>query len=96
VGAEVQRVWVSSNFAEIFQYGQAPSYQFIQAKLFGDPNFHDAVYRRTYYNPDQGTRDVVSSDRLVEHWCQTNLVARQKGDVGKALEKLEKLCRLDD
>src|SRR5216683_5423689 len=47
----VKCVWVSDNFAGIFECGQAPPYEFIQATLFRAPNFDDAVYRRAYRDP---------------------------------------------
>ena len=56
--ATVQRVGVSNNLAGILKCGQAPTYQFIQAKLLRSPNFHDPVYRRSYRNPSYGTRDI--------------------------------------
>ena len=42
-----------------------------------------------------GFRDIVSSHRLEKHRWQAHYVA-VRGNVGEALEKFEKLCRLDD
>jgi len=44
----VKRLWVGDDFAGIFERGQAPPDEFIQAKLFRPSNFDDGVYRRPY------------------------------------------------
>src|SRR5882762_3339098 len=93
--SRVTRVWISDNFARIFERGQAPPDEFIQAKLFRASNLDDAVYRRAYCNSSHGTRDIVGSHRLEEHRRQMHLVAVD-GNVGKALEELEELRRVHD
>src|SRR5206468_5189289 len=73
--SRVTRVWISDDFAGIFERGQAPPDEIIQAKLLRPCNFNDAVYRRTYRNPAHSTRDIVGGHRLEEHMRQTYLVA---------------------
>jgi hypothetical protein len=91
----VTRVWVSDDFAGIFERGQASPDQLVHAKLFRASNFDHAIYRLTYCNPTHGTRDIVGGHRLEKHWGQMDLVA-DHGDVGKALEELEELRRMHD
>src|SRR5437899_1107629 len=93
--SRVTRVWISDDFARIFEQGQAPPYQFIQAKLFRASNFDSAIYRRAYRDPSYGTRDVVGSHRLEKHMWQMHLFAVER-NVGKALEELEELRRMHD
>jgi hypothetical protein len=91
----VTRVWIRDDFAWIFERGQAPPDEFIDAKLFRACNFDDAVYRLTYCNPTHGTRDIVGSHRLEKHMWQSHSFAVE-GNVGKPLEELEELRRMHD
>src|SRR5262249_43175318 len=91
----IKRFWVSDDFARIFERRQAPPYQFIQAKLFRACNFDDAVYRRAYCNSSHATRDIVGSHGLEKHRWQMHL-AVDYGNVGNALEELEKLRGMHD
>jgi len=48
--SRIKSIWISNDFAGIFECGQASPHEFIQAKLFRASNFDDAVYRLTYCN----------------------------------------------
>ena len=76
--SRVKRVWVSDDFAGIFECGQAPPDEFIQAKLFRASNFDDAIYRLTYCDLAYATRDIVGSHRLEKHRWQMHLVADRR------------------
>src|SRR5438477_5984839 len=75
--SSVTRVWISDDFAGVFERGQAPPYEFIQAKLFGPPYFDRAIYRLAYSNPSYATRDIVGSHRLEKHSRHMHLVAKR-------------------
>src|SRR5262245_32871037 len=91
----VKRFRIRDDFAGIFEGGQPPPNQIIQAKLFRPSYLHDAVYGRAYRDPAYGTRDVVSSHRLEKHGRQTHHFALG-GDVGEALKELKELRCTDD
>src|SRR5215472_1398888 len=93
--SRVTSIWISDDFAGIFERGQAAPDQFIHAKLFRPCNFDDAVYRLTYCNPAHGGRDIVGGHRLEKHMWQMHLVA-DHGNVGEALKELEELRRMHD
>src|ERR1041385_2143765 len=93
--ARIKRIWVSNDFAGIFECGQTPPNQVINAKLFRSPYFHDAIYRRAYRNTGYATRDIVGSHRLEKHMWQTHFAVHD-GNVGEALKELEELRRMHD
>src|SRR5579872_179759 len=93
--SRVTRVGISNDFAEIFERGQAPPDELIQAKLFGASNFDNAVYRRAYRDSGHATGDIVGSHGLKKHMGQMHLVANH-GNIGKPLEELEELRRVHD
>src|SRR5712692_6664982 len=93
--SRVTRVWISDDFAGIFERGQTPPHQVIHAKLFRASNFDDAVYRLTHCNLAYGTRDIVGGHRLEKHRWQTHLAAAD-GNVSETLEELEELRRMHD
>ena len=49
--SRVTGVWISHDFAGIFEWDQAPPDEFIQAKLFRASNFDSAIYRRAHRDP---------------------------------------------
>src|SRR5437868_4610082 len=79
--SRVTRVWISDDFAGIFERRQTPPDKFIQAKLFRATNFDDAVCWLTYRNFAHSSRDVVRGHRLEEHGWQMHLAVND-GNVG--------------
>src|SRR6185437_7570722 len=63
----IKCIWVSNDFARIFECGQAPPNQIIHAKLFWSPYFNDAIHRRAYRDARYGTRHILSGHRLEKH-----------------------------
>src|SRR5258706_2460999 len=93
--SRITSVWISDDFAGIFKRDQSPPDEFIHAKLLRASNFDDAVERLVYRDPAHRTRDIVGGHRLEKHMWQSHLFAVE-GNVGKALEELEELRRLND
>src|SRR6266851_2027894 len=91
----VTSVWISDDFAGIFERGQPLPDQFIHAKLFRASNFDDAVHRRAYRDSSHGTCDIVGGHRLEEHRWQMHF-ALDHGNVSEALEKFKELRRVND
>src|SRR5256885_4409917 len=93
--SRVTRVWISDDFARIFEQGQAPPYQFIQAKLFRASNFDSAIYRRAYRDPSYRTRDIVGSHRLGKHTWQKHPFAVGR-KIGQGPEGIEEPRRMHE
>src|SRR6266481_9742763 len=93
--SRVTGVWISDDFAGIFERCQTSPYKFIHAKLFRASNFDNAVYRRAYRDSSHCTRDIVRGHRLEKHMRQMHSPV-DHGNVSKALEELEELCRMHD
>src|SRR5260370_7895317 len=62
--SRVTSIWVSNNFTWIFERGQAPPDQFIQAKLFRSRDFDGAICRRADRDPSHIPRYIVGGHRL--------------------------------
>src|SRR4051794_32889362 len=67
----------------------------IEIERFGPPDFKRAIQRSTRHDPRDRSCNIVSGNRLDEHWWQTNgsPVSRSVRD---AVQELEELSRLDN
>src|SRR5262249_47454760 len=91
----VTRFRVRDDFAWILELGQLLLHQFVKSKRFRACYFDRAIYRRTYGDPGYATSDILGSHRLEKHRRQTHLLTII-GNVGEALEELEKLRGVHD
>src|SRR5947207_90341 len=93
--ARIKRLWVRDNFAGIFEGGQTPPDQFVEAKLLRSTNFDDAVYRRAHCDSSHRGRHIVGSHRLEKHRRQMHLLA-DHGNVGDPPNELKELRGMND
>src|ERR671916_729049 len=66
-----------------------------ETDFLGPRHFNDAVDRRSYGDPANRTRDILSCDGLDQNGCESHRVAVRR-IVGYSLDELEELRSVDD
>src|SRR5215211_9474969 len=93
--AEVACVRIGDHLAWIAAFPEELSDEFVETGLLWPRHFNDAVDRRSYGDPANRTRDILSRHGLDQNGCDSHRVAvRRIG--GNSLDELEVLRSVDD
>ena len=73
--AEVARVRIGDHFAWIAAFPEESSYEFVETELLWPRDLDDTVDRRSYGDPANRTRDILSCHGLDQNGCDSHRVA---------------------